>query len=281
MDSSLRFLHLSRMRATTLLEVVSSGRVELTTRIGIVRCEPVWELKPYALKDYLLWCVLDGIGQASVAGRSIPLGPGTCLLLPPGAALAATHDPKRRLRVLYLHADLFDTRGRKLSARSFAGPPIPTVVNDLELFVPLARNLVECAGDAQRDLTLKLLLLKMHEAAAAPTTRSDATRLTAALRAIRENPGQNWDVPGIASAAGLSVSQAARSIRKHTGLSPRDYVIRARVERARRLVTESNLTLEQIASTLGYSDVYFFHRQFKAVVGITPGQFRRDAAAHS
>jgi AraC family transcriptional regulator of arabinose operon len=273
------------MARATLIQVITAGQIRLTTRIGIVRCEPVWELKPYTLVDHLLWCVLDGVGAASISGRSIALGPGTCLLLPPGTALSATHDPKRRLRVLYLHADFLDEAGQTLTARTFAGPPIPTVVNDLELFAPLARNLVECAAtktpaaEMQRDLVLKILLLKLHEAASAPVTRSDATKLAAALQAVRESPGQAWDVPHIAAAAGLSVSQAARRIRALTGLSPRDYVIRARVERARRLMTESNFTLEQIASTLGYADVYFFHRQFKAIVGITPGRWRREIGA--
>lgn len=52
-------------------------------------------------------------------------------------------------------------------------------------------------------------------------------------------------------------------------------MIRARIERARHLMRESPLSLKQIAATLGYTDVYFFHRQFKAVTGLTPGQWRR------
>ena len=53
-------------------------------------------------------------------------------------------------------------------------------------------------------------------------------------------------------------------------------MIRARIERARRLLEESSLSLEQVASSLGYTDVYFFHRQFKAVAGVTPGRWRRE-----
>ncbi len=38
---------------------------------------------------------------------------------------------------------------------------------------------------------------------------------------------------------------------------------------------ESALSLEQIADSLGYTDVYFFHRQFKNVVGVTPARWRK------
>ena len=134
-------------------------------------------------------------------------------------------------------------------------------------------------GRLRRDLALRLLLLKLHEAARAPVTRRDGTRLNAALHAVRENPGSVWTVPGLAAQAGLSVSQAARRIRALTGHSPREFVIRARIERARGLMAESAMSLEQIAATLGYTDVYFFHRQFKAVAGVTPGRWRRERKA--
>jgi hypothetical protein len=47
---------------------------------GIIRCEPVWEFKPYRLVDFLLWCVLDGVGTAWIKGREMPLGraPACC-----------------------------------------------------------------------------------------------------------------------------------------------------------------------------------------------------------
>jgi len=270
------------MAVPTLAEFAASGRFRITSPVGIIRCEPVWEFKPYQLVDFLLWCVLDGIGTAWVAGQQIALAPGTCLLLPPGAALSAIHDPRRRLRVFYLHADFLDRHGRPLPAAAVALPGLPVVVNDLATFDPLARQVVEGAatdtpaGRLRRDLALRLVFLKLHEASRETATRSDGSRLAAALVAVRENPGADWTVPELAKRAGLSVAHAARRIRALTGLSPRAFVIRARIERARRLLEESSLSLEQVASSLGYTDVYFFHRQFKAVTGVTPGRWRRE-----
>lgn len=269
------------MTAITLAEAAAAGRWRLNGLAGIVRCEPVWEFKPYRLADFLLWCVLDGVGTASIGGPALALGPGSCLLLPPGAALAATHDPQRRLRVFYLHADLLDVAGRPLAATALHLPAMPVVVSDLTTLEPLARQVVEggaadtAAGRLRRDLALRLILLTLHESAQAPATRSDRSMLAAALLAVRENPGAAWTVPGLAARAGLSVSQTARRIRGLTGLSPREFVIRARVDRARSLMAESAMSLEQIAASLGYTDVYFFHRQFKAVAGVTPGRWRR------
>lgn len=287
MDASSQFLYLSRMEALTLADLAAAGRLRVNAPVGIIRCEPVWEFKPYRLMDFLLWCVLDGVGMAEIGGHKFQLGPGTCLLLPPGSALSATHDPTRRLRVFYLHADFLDGHGQTVEAAAGALPEMPVVVSDLSALESLARQVVEshatgtAAGRLRRDLALRLVLLTIHESARAPVTRSDRMMLAAALLAVRENPGAGWSVPGIAVQAGLSVSQTARRIRELTGLSPREFVIRARIERARRLMEESAMSLKQIAASLGYTDVYFFHRQFKAVAGVTPGRWRRERTSAS
>ncbi len=51
-----------------------------------------------------------------------------------------------------------------------------------------------------------------------------------------------------------------------------------RIERARRLLLESDRSLAGIAEELGYCDQYFFNRQFKRVTGISPARFRREFA---
>ena len=131
------------MDKIALAELASSGRFKIKEPVGIIRCEPIWEFKPYLLRDYLFFGVLDGVGQAWIEGREMALGPGSCLLIPPGSALSALHDPKRRLRVFYLHLDFVDARGKVLSAAEVVQPSVPTVVRDLTTFEPLTRQVVE------------------------------------------------------------------------------------------------------------------------------------------
>ncbi len=269
------------MEQIALTEIVVRGGVRIAEPVGIVRCEPVWEFKPYLLKDYLLFGVLDGVGQAWIGGREMALGPGTCLLVPPGSALTAAHDPKRPLRVFYLHCDFLDAQGEVLPASAVAQPMLPAVVADLTTFEPLARQVVEGHaaatdnGKLQRDLALRLVMLSIASVSQHRPTRSDDTKLSEIMLAIRENPGHAWPVPEIASCAGLSVSQTARRMHQLAGCSPQNFVIRARIDRACRLMETSNLSLEQIADSLGYTDVYFFHRQFKNVIGVTPARWRK------
>jgi iron complex transport system substrate-binding protein len=58
------------------------------------------------------------------------------------------------------------------------------------------------------------------------------------------------------------------------GLSPKEFIVRVRMERAAALLRESSQTISEISDGLGYQDVGFFSRQFKQKFGISPARFR-------
>ena len=83
-------------------------------------------------------------------------------------------------------------------------------------------------------------------------------------------------LPMLARQCGLSVSHFARAFRQSFGTPPHHYLVRQRVERAKLLLSGTNRALCEVAQQAGFSDQPSFSRTFKAVVGITPGQWRRQ-----
>ena len=81
----------------------------------------------------------------------------------------------------------------------------------------------------------------------------------------------------LAGECGLSASHFARSFRQSFGTSPHNYLIRQRVERAKQLLSDSRCPLSDVALHTGFADQAAFSRTFKAVVGSSPGQWRREA----
>jgi AraC family transcriptional regulator len=78
--------------------------------------------------------------------------------------------------------------------------------------------------------------------------------------------------------ARLSVYHFARQFKVATGLSPHQYVILRRVERARQLLQSSaDLSLAEVGAHAGFSDQSQFTHHFKRLLGVTPGQFRTPA----
>ena len=70
----------------------------------------------------------------------------------------------------------------------------------------------------------------------------------------------------------------ARQFKASTGLSPHQFLITRRVERAQQILSERrDLSLAEVAITVGFSDQSQFSFHFRRIVGITPGQFRASA----
>ncbi|WP_299036432.1 AraC family transcriptional regulator [uncultured Pseudokineococcus sp.] len=79
----------------------------------------------------------------------------------------------------------------------------------------------------------------------------------------------------MAAAAGCSVPVLERRVKKVFGLSPRQLVLRARIDRAADLLTTTDVPLADVAAACGFYDQPSFTRQFARLAGETPGQFRR------
>jgi AraC-like DNA-binding protein len=101
-------------------------------------------------------------------------------------------------------------------------------------------------------------------------------------RRVIELFGEHLDgslrLPTLAEQCGLSVSHFARAFRQSFGTPPHHYLVLQRVERAKALLSRSTCALSEVAQQVGFSDQASFSRTFKAVVGTTPGQWRRQQA---
>ena len=84
-------------------------------------------------------------------------------------------------------------------------------------------------------------------------------------------------VEEMAVAAGCSTSVLERRMRRVFGLAPTQFVLRARIDHARSLLTGSSLPLAEIALACGFHDQPAFTRQFARLAGETPGQHRQRA----
>jgi len=89
--------------------------------------------------------------------------------------------------------------------------------------------------------------------------------------------GAKLSLQQIAAELDLSVSHFSRAFRVSTGLPPHQWLLRQRVEAAKRLMTVRDLSLSEIAISAGFAHQSHFTRVFSAVVGVSPGVWRREA----
>ena len=66
------------------------------------------------------------------------------------------------------------------------------------------------------------------------------------------------------------------SFKERNRVSPNEYLAILRVERSKQLLTETELSIKEIAVNVGYYDASSFIRRFKQITGVTPLQYRRS-----
>lgn len=101
--------------------------------------------------------------------------------------------------------------------------------------------------------------------------------LAIALDSVREDIAHPWRVSEIAALAGLSTTQLERLCRRTLGMAPRGVLQRLRLEHAVRLLSTTPMSAGEVASECGFYDQSSFTRQFRSVLGLTPGAYRRSA----
>jgi AraC family transcriptional regulator len=97
--------------------------------------------------------------------------------------------------------------------------------------------------------------------------------MSRAIEFIRENLGKNLSLAEISAVVDMSPYHFCRLFKRGTGFSPHQYVRVEKINRARHLLKEHQLSLVEIANELGFSDQSHFTRTFRAVVGVTPSRY--------
>lgn len=103
-------------------------------------------------------------------------------------------------------------------------------------------------------------------------------RLSRALAAVHERPGEDWTIQAMAQQANMSRTAFAELFTATVGLPPIQYLAHWRATEARRLLKNRRFSVAAIAEMLGYRSEAAFRRFFKRVEGVGPGRVRSGEA---
>lgn len=110
-----------------------------------------------------------------------------------------------------------------------------------------------------------------------PELRYDATglkRLASAVERLHADYAKPLTTSELARLAGLSVSQFERTFRRILGSTPRQYLLRVRIDRACQLLLQGEMTVAAVALECGFYDQPHFTRAFAEQMGETPSEYR-------
>jgi AraC family transcriptional regulator len=174
--------------------------------------------------------------------------------------------------------------GVKKSDRGFRLLRLPPL-RELSSLIAKARAALEYSADTPwEELSVELAAATVRVERGIPSHTENAppsaiARVTRSVRAIERRPASALGLGSLAREAGLSPYHFLRTFERLTGITPHQYVRRARLrDAASRLAAEREKVLE-IAYDCGFGDVSNFNRAFRGEFGVSPKNFRLDKSS--
>ncbi|MDZ8054750.1 MAG: helix-turn-helix domain-containing protein [Aulosira sp. ZfuVER01] len=100
-------------------------------------------------------------------------------------------------------------------------------------------------------------------------------KLKRAIEYMQIHLGEDLSLNDIANELGMSQYYFCHLFKRSTGMSPHQYLIRQRVERAKQLLKQPELTVASIAMECGFASQSHFAKYFRQFTGMNPNQFRK------
>ncbi|WP_426333870.1 AraC family transcriptional regulator [Paenibacillus silvae] len=119
-------------------------------------------------------------------------------------------------------------------------------------------------------------ILRQRKQLLTQTGNTRANMVSQAIQYIQVHYSEPITAEKLASRYHCSTSYLSRLFRSQIGLGPIEYLIHVRVHRAKQLLLKSGAKIQDIASQVGYADVYYFSRLFKKYTGHSPLRYRAE-----
>lgn len=149
----------------------------------------------------------------------------------------------------------------------------------IKIYNKMCYNLQNVNSQESNEILLNQLLFLIlsdvcyslnHETITTPESKI----LTETCKYIQENFHKNITIKELANNVSLSPSYFLKMFKKNANTTPTEYIISIRLSNAKQLLTESNLTVAQIAELCGFNDASYFSYYFRRRFGMKPSEYR-------
>ncbi len=247
---------------------------------GMQLCENGYTWGPGIRDHYLIHMILKGKGQYKVGGRTYQLQEGDLFLAKPNQLIlyaADSQDPWEYAWVGFNGA----CANKLVSQLPFRDDfPVHHCKNQEKASFELKRIFAHRGPGVQNEasmvghLYLFLATLMQEALDQEPRTNtSSAQYVHSAIKFIQFNYFHDISIDDIAKAVGVSRSHLYRVFMNNVGQSPIDYLTGYRISEACALLKNSQLSIAEIAASVGFFDQFYFSRVFKKAKGVPPSKY--------
>lgn len=221
-----------------------------------------------------LFFMLSGRGHAFINGRHRTLVGGSCYLLPIYKTIDLTYEAG--CKFLYFHVSVQDITGLDIFRDISSVQRLRTC---REAFQEIITTYPQDGLRAKLRWQSALFHVICHFCTPAMLasweSMHDSRRYHSLLRYIQERCRASLSVRELAAYVHVSQSALSKGFRRQIGFPLKQYLLNLLMQKARKLLTDTDDSIQQIALSLGYEDPYYFFRVFKKFMQETPMQYRK------
>jgi AraC-like DNA-binding protein len=261
-----------------------------------------WQVGRRILRDYLLFLVESGRGRMTLDDREIPLRAGEWYWVPPGKTVVLEGVAPPNMLVPYVHFDVIynkrfanlpvtesgflDTKDPSIQPNLFAGAPIclegkvaPKVFSEAKAQLYEIIHIYNRHSPFFRIETSALLLqLIANFANGAGFESSENAVVKKIERLFEKNITRPYTLRELGRITGYNPLYVGRLFEREKGLSPKQFQLRLRINRAKDMIRHSSLTFTAIARECGFDSPATFSRIFRRCEKMSPTEYLRGPA---
>lgn len=254
---------------------------------GYESCAPGYAFGPHTRTSYLIHIIFSGKGTYSVGDYTYHLSAGQLFLIYPGVSTTYQADYEEPWSYGWIGFGGYLSESI-LSYMGFSPDNHIVYVDDLEPLRTSIHNILDLhrityGNELKRTAELlQLFAYVMEHSPDAKETQYEYSRTTyaeIAMRYLTSNYPRRIKISDVADYIGVDRSYLTKSFHEQYHVSPQEYLIRLRMDRAMSLLVSTTKSITDIAYEVGYSDALSFSKSFKQRYGISPSDYRQQANA--
>jgi AraC-like DNA-binding protein len=245
---------------------------------GIQKCPPLHSWGPAVRDHYLIHCIISGHGTFTCLGNKYHLSAGDGFVVVPDQIVsysADKDDPWEYCWVCFNGSD-----AKRLMEQTGLLNRKPVFHSNDKKLETLLEGMCNLTGtDPGRETRMKSALLAflaelMDRFGTPAQPRGNGYEyVQKAIKFIEYNYSMNISIEDVAASVGISRSHLYRLFLQNVSMSPNEYLIRFRLNKAAALLETGRLTVGEAAYSTGFSDQLYFSRVFKKYMGMPPSRY--------
>lgn len=248
---------------------------------GNVFLDTSWKGQTFYEDHARLYCVTEGSAEIWHGGRHFEMLPGRLFLVPPAAGMRFRC--RRSCKILWLHFTLLlhgDTdifAANAFTAVHVETEGLPLIKRFLELLELLGKSGNQASLRAQ-GILLELVSFFIPEELSGrePKELALLERFKPVMECMDRSSSEKLSLERLSALAGYEKTYFSVLFKKTFRVSPLQYAMRRRIEKAQALLSCSDAKLSLIAQECGFSDEFHLSKTFKRIAGRSPREFRRS-----